>query len=154
MPLKRYNITGKYIQRARLKEGISQQRLATILQECGFEIDTDLIYRIEAENEFVPDYLLIAFSSVLNVPYEYFSAESPTNIDYKREYFLHTAKLLKLTRCNQKARNNSTDQLFTVCVHNLMDCFHSKNTGQPIYLTAGVIYLIIGVFTSQKDIYK
>ena len=72
MPLKRYNITGKYIQRARLKEGISQQRLATILQECGFDIDTDLIYRIEAGNEFVPDYLLIAFSSVLNVPYEYF----------------------------------------------------------------------------------
>ena len=61
MPLKRYNITGKYIQRARLKEGISQQRLATILQECGFEIDTDLIYRIEAENEFVPDYLRIFF---------------------------------------------------------------------------------------------
>lgn len=72
MPLHKYNITGKRIQQARIKAGMSQQKLASALQECGFDIDTDFIYRVEAENEFVPDYLLIAFSSILNVPYDHF----------------------------------------------------------------------------------
>ena len=61
------NICGKNISKLRLKEGISQRKLADRMQLIGLDLDKNAIQRIECGKRFVTDIEIIAFAKVFNV---------------------------------------------------------------------------------------
>lgn len=62
------NASGPYIRELREKAGLSQEQLAARLQLAGLEMNQKAVSRIETGNRVVPDFELIYFSEVLNVP--------------------------------------------------------------------------------------
>ena len=63
----RNNLCGKKIAYLRSNMGISQRKLADLLQIIGLDIDKNAIQRIESGKRFVTDIELKALSNVLNV---------------------------------------------------------------------------------------
>lgn len=55
----------------RKQQGLSQRALAQKLQLAGYDIDKNVITRIETNKRYVTDIELRAFSAVLNVSYDY-----------------------------------------------------------------------------------
>ena len=66
----RNNLCGEQIARLRLKLGISQKKLADMLQLKGLDIDKNAIQRIEAGKRFVTDIELVYFSELFQVSFE------------------------------------------------------------------------------------
>ena len=66
----RNNLCGEQIARLRLKLGISQKKLADMLQLKGLDIDKNAIQRIEAGKRFVTDIELVHFSELFQVSFE------------------------------------------------------------------------------------
>lgn len=62
------NASGPCIRELREKAGLSQEQLAARLQLAGLEVNQKAVSRIETGNRVVPDFELIYFSEVLNVP--------------------------------------------------------------------------------------
>lgn len=63
----RNNLCGKKIAYLRSNMGISQRKLADLLQIIGLDIDKNAIQRIESGKRFVTDIELKALSNVLNI---------------------------------------------------------------------------------------
>jgi transcriptional regulator with XRE-family HTH domain len=64
------NICGEKIAAFRKAAGISQNRLAVLLQIRGLDVDKNAIQRIEAGKRFVTDIELVYFTEILSVTYE------------------------------------------------------------------------------------
>lgn len=62
------NASGVKIRELREGAGLSQEQLAAKLQLVGLNLNQKAISRIETGIRVVPDYELIYFSNVLNVP--------------------------------------------------------------------------------------
>lgn len=65
------NISGKRIQEARRKRGLTQENLAARMQVEGVLLERDSVSRIEIGTRFVADYELLLFAQVLHVPVEW-----------------------------------------------------------------------------------
>jgi len=65
----RNNRCGEQISRLRTQMGISQRKLADMLQLAGLDIDKNAIQRIEAGKRFVTDIELVYFSRLFRVSY-------------------------------------------------------------------------------------
>ncbi|MCM1221930.1 MAG: helix-turn-helix domain-containing protein [Lachnospiraceae bacterium] len=63
------NLIGQQLIELRKQQGLSQRALAYKLQLAGYDIDKNVITRIETNKRYVTDIELKAFSSVLNVTY-------------------------------------------------------------------------------------
>lgn len=63
----RFNISGERIRAARLKLGISQDKLAAKLQLLGLQIGQMAVSRAETGKRIVPDYELSSFAEALEV---------------------------------------------------------------------------------------
>ena len=66
----RNNRCGENIARLRTAMGISQRKLADMLQLNGLDIDKNAIQRIEAGKRFVTDIELVYFCQLFRVTYE------------------------------------------------------------------------------------
>ena len=66
----RNNLCGEQIAQLRVKLGVSQRKLAGMLQLKGLDIDKNAIQRIEAGKRFVTDIELVYFSELFRVPLE------------------------------------------------------------------------------------
>ena len=64
----RNNLCGEQIAQLRIKLGVSQRKLAGMLQLKGLDIDKNAIQRIEAGKRFVTDIELLYFSKLFQVP--------------------------------------------------------------------------------------
>lgn len=64
----RNNLCGEQIAQLRVKLGVSQRKLADMLQLKGLDIDKNAIQRIEAGKRFVTDIELLYFSKLFQVP--------------------------------------------------------------------------------------
>lgn len=62
------NASGSVIRDLREKADLSQEQLAAKLQLAGLSLNQKTVSRIETGNRVVPDFELIFFSEVLNVP--------------------------------------------------------------------------------------
>lgn len=62
------NASGAVIRQLREKAGLSQEELAARLQLAGLNLNQKAISRIETGDRVVPDFELIFFSEVLDVP--------------------------------------------------------------------------------------
>lgn len=62
------NVSGAMIRRLREKAGLSQEELAAKLQLAGLSLNQKAVSRIETGDRVVPDFELLFFSEVLNVP--------------------------------------------------------------------------------------
>jgi transcriptional regulator with XRE-family HTH domain len=62
------NICGRNIARLRKSKKWSQNRLASMLQICGLNVDKNAVQRIEAGKRFVTDIELVYLSEVFAVP--------------------------------------------------------------------------------------
>lgn len=62
------NASGAVIRRLREKAGLSQEELAARLQLAGLNLNQKAVSRIETGDRVVPDFELIFFSKVLDVP--------------------------------------------------------------------------------------
>lgn len=65
------NLVSQHLIELRKQQGLSQRALAHKLQLAGYDIDKNVITRIETNKRYVTDIELKAFSSVLNVTYAY-----------------------------------------------------------------------------------
>ena len=65
------NLISQQLIELRKQQGLSQRALAHKLQLAGYDIDKNVITRIETNKRYVTDIELKAFSSVLNVTYDY-----------------------------------------------------------------------------------
>ena len=65
------NLICQQLIKLRKQQGLSQRALAHKLQLAGYDIDKNVITRIETNKRYVTDIELKAFSSVLNVTYDY-----------------------------------------------------------------------------------
>lgn len=65
------NVTGLQIIALRKRDGLSQRELAHRLQLMGFDMDKNVITRIETGKRYVADFEISAFSKIFNVSYEY-----------------------------------------------------------------------------------
>lgn len=61
------NLCGGQIARLRVKLGVSQKKLADMLQLKGLDVDKNAIQRIEAGKRFVTDIELVYFSELFRV---------------------------------------------------------------------------------------
>lgn len=61
------NITGKRLIEIRHKLGLSQRKLAKMMQLAGYDVDHHFIRRIENGERFVTDIELVALSKVLEI---------------------------------------------------------------------------------------
>ncbi len=61
------NLISKNLIKARLNKGLSQRGLARELQLAGYDMDKNVITRIETGQRYVTDIELTALSKVLNV---------------------------------------------------------------------------------------
>ena len=66
----RNNLCGEQIAQLRVKMGVSQRKLADMLQLKGLDIDKNAIQRIEAGKRFVTDIELTYFSELFRVSLE------------------------------------------------------------------------------------
>ena len=66
----RNNLCGEQIAQLRVKLGVSQRKLAGMLQLKGLDIDKNAIQRIEAGKRFVTDIEIVAFAKVFNITLE------------------------------------------------------------------------------------
>ena len=66
----RNNLCGEQIAQLRVKLGVSQRKLAGMLQLKGLDIDKNAIQRIEAGKRFVTDIELVYFSELFRVSLE------------------------------------------------------------------------------------
>ena len=64
------NLISNNLIRLRKKHGLSQRDLAHRLQLAGYDIDKNVITRIETNQRYVTDIEIKAFCEVLNVSYE------------------------------------------------------------------------------------
>lgn len=64
----RCNASGKKIKELRESAGLSQEQLAAKIQLAGLNLNQKAISRIETGERVVPDFELLFFSEVLNVP--------------------------------------------------------------------------------------
>ncbi len=62
------NASGAVIRQLREKAGLSQEELAARLQLAGLNLNQKAVSRIETGDRVVPDFELIFFSEVLDVP--------------------------------------------------------------------------------------
>ncbi len=62
------NASGAVIRELRERAGLSQEQLAARLQLAGLELNQKAVSRIETGDRVVPDFELIYFSEVLDVP--------------------------------------------------------------------------------------
>lgn len=62
------NVSGSIIRDLREKADLSQEQLAVKLQLAGLSLNQKAVSRIETGDRVVPDFELISFSEVLNVP--------------------------------------------------------------------------------------
>lgn len=62
------NISGSKIRQLREQAGLSQEQLAAKLQLAGLNLNQKAISRIETGERVVPDFELLYFSQVLEVP--------------------------------------------------------------------------------------
>lgn len=62
------NASGAVIRQLREKAGLSQEELAAKLQLAGLNLNQKSVSRIETGDRVVPDFELIFFSEVLDVP--------------------------------------------------------------------------------------
>lgn len=65
------NLISERLRQARNAEGLSQRDLARKMQLLGYDMDKNVITRIETNQRFVKDFELQALSKVLHVSYEY-----------------------------------------------------------------------------------
>ena len=65
------NLVGKHLIELRKKSNYSQRDLAYRLQLAGYDMDKNVITRIETNKRYVTDIELRAFSQVLGVSYAY-----------------------------------------------------------------------------------
>ena len=72
----RKNLSGRKIQFARKRMGLSQENLAIRLQTEGVSLERDSLSRIETGARFVADYELKAFAKVLEVPVDWLLDEN------------------------------------------------------------------------------
>ncbi len=63
------NLISKHLIKLREERGLSQRGLAHRLQLAGYDMDKNVITRIETNQRFVTDIELQAFCQVLNVDY-------------------------------------------------------------------------------------
>lgn len=61
------NITGKRLIEIRHRLGVSQRKLAKMMQLAGYDVDYHFIRRIENGERFVTDIELVALSNVLKI---------------------------------------------------------------------------------------
>lgn len=64
----RSNASGQKIKELREAAGLSQEQLAAKIQLAGLNLNQKAISRIETGERVVPDFELLFFSEVLNVP--------------------------------------------------------------------------------------
>lgn len=64
------NLIGKHLIEYRKQKGFSQRLLAYQLQLKGYDIDKNVITRIETNSRYVTDIELKAFCDVLEISYE------------------------------------------------------------------------------------
>lgn len=62
------NASGTVIRKQREKAGLSQEQLAAKLQLAGLDLNQKAVSRIETGERVVPDFELLFFSEVLDVP--------------------------------------------------------------------------------------
>ena len=65
------NLISKNLIELRRKNNLSQRELAYRLQLAGYDMDKNVITRIETNQRYVTDIELVAFSEVLHVPFDY-----------------------------------------------------------------------------------
>lgn len=65
------NLIGERLILLRQQHHLSQSRLALMLQLAGYDVDKNVITRIENNKRFVTDIELKALSEVFNVSYQY-----------------------------------------------------------------------------------
>lgn len=65
------NLIGSRLKELRKREHLSQRDLAQIVQLKGFDIDKNVITRIETNKRFVTDIRLRAIAEVFQVTYEF-----------------------------------------------------------------------------------
>ncbi|MBE5901244.1 MAG: helix-turn-helix transcriptional regulator [Lachnospiraceae bacterium] len=68
----RCNISGLKIRQLREKSNMSQEELSAALQLIGLDITQKAISRIETGERVVPDFELLYFSKIWNIPIQYF----------------------------------------------------------------------------------
>ncbi len=62
------NVSGSKLKQLREDAGLSQEQFAAKIQLAGLSLNQKAISRIETGERVVPDYELLYFSKVLNVP--------------------------------------------------------------------------------------
>ena len=62
------NVSGSKLKQLREAAGLSQEQFAAKIQLAGLSLNQKAISRIETGERVVPDYELLYFSKVLNVP--------------------------------------------------------------------------------------
>lgn len=65
------NLISKHLITLRKQRGLSQRELANALQLMGYDIDKNVITRIETNKRYVTDVELKAFVEVFEVDYKY-----------------------------------------------------------------------------------
>ncbi len=65
------NLIGRHLIELRKQNGLSQRALAQKLQLAGYDIDKNVITRIETNKRYVTDIELKALACIFNVSYDY-----------------------------------------------------------------------------------
>ena len=65
------NLIAKRLIELRLRDNLSQRGLANKLQLAGYDIDKNVITRIETNKRYVSDIELKAFATIFNTTYDY-----------------------------------------------------------------------------------
>ncbi len=65
------NLISQHLTELRKREHLSQRDLSKKLQLAGYDMDKNVITRIETNKRFVTDLELKAFSEIFHVSYEY-----------------------------------------------------------------------------------
>ena len=65
------NLINQHLIRLRKERGLSQRELANVLQLKGYDIDKNVITRIETNKRYVTDVELKAFVEIFEVDYKY-----------------------------------------------------------------------------------
>lgn len=64
------NISGKLIEKFRIKKNLSREELAEQLQLIGLNVERGFIYKIETQNKLLKDFELIAICKILGITME------------------------------------------------------------------------------------
>lgn len=70
------NLIGKRLIELRHEHNLSQRDLARLLQLAGYDIDKNVITRIETSKRYVTDIELQAFHEIFHVSYDYLFTEN------------------------------------------------------------------------------